>query len=38
MLKVHPGNTHAKELYERSGFIQTGVDPKIGHLIFHKEL
>ncbi len=38
MLKVHPSNTHAKELYERSGFSQTGVDPKIGHLIYHKEL
>lgn len=38
MLKVHPENINAKSLYERAGFMQTGIDSKIGHLIYHKEL
>ena len=38
MLKVHPDNLAAKHIYEKYGFKQTGVDPKILHLIYHKEL
>jgi RimJ/RimL family protein N-acetyltransferase len=38
MLKVHPDNLVAKKLYEKFGFKKTGIDEKIGHLIFHKNL
>lgn len=38
MLKVHPDNNAAKHIYEKYGFKQTGIDPKIHHLIYHKEL
>jgi len=38
MLKVHPDNTIAKSLYEKIGFEQTGIDEKIGHLIYHKNI
>ena len=38
MLKVHPDNLAAKHIYEKYGFKQTGVDPKIHHLIYHKDL
>lgn len=38
MLKVHPDNVSAKHIYEKHGFKQTGVDPKIHHLIYHKDL
>lgn len=34
MLKVHPANTHAKRLFERAGFVQTGVDSRSGSLIY----
>lgn len=37
MLKVHPDNITAKHIYEKYGFKQTGIDPKIHHLIYHKE-
>ncbi|NWG29550.1 MAG: GNAT family N-acetyltransferase [Ignavibacteriaceae bacterium] len=38
MLKVHPENTIAKEVYEKFGFIKVGIDEKNGHLIYHKKL
>lgn len=38
MLKVHPDNLSAKHIYEKYGFKQTGIDPKIHHLIYHKDL
>lgn len=38
MLKVHPDNLAAKHIYEKYGFKQTGIDPKILHLIYHKDL
>lgn len=38
MLKVHPDNITAKHIYEKYGFKQTGIDPKIHHLIYHKDL
>jgi len=38
MLKVHPDNTIAKKLYEKIGFVKIGVDDKIGHLIYHKNI
>ena len=38
MLKVHPENTIAKKLYEKFGFVEVGIDEKIGHLIYHKKL
>jgi RimJ/RimL family protein N-acetyltransferase len=38
MLKVHPDNTIAKKLYEKFGFAKVGVDEKIGHLIYHKNI
>lgn len=38
MLKVHPDNTVAKKLYESLGFVKTGVDEKIGHIIYHKNI
>lgn len=38
MLKVHPENVVAKRLYEKLGFIKSGVDEKIGHLIYHKNI
>ena len=38
MLKVHPENSVAKELYEAVGFVQTGVDAESHHLIYHFDL
>ncbi len=38
MLKVHPENIIAKNIYEDFGFKQTGIDPKNNHLIYHKKL
>lgn len=38
MLKVHPENTNAKELYLRTGFKQEGYDPKNSNLIMFKDL
>lgn len=34
MLKVHPSNLAAKHLYEASGFMQSGTDPKNDNLIY----
>ncbi|MCW8803218.1 MAG: GNAT family N-acetyltransferase [Ignavibacteriaceae bacterium] len=38
MLKVHPDNTLAKNLYEKLGFVKVGLDEKIGHLVYHKNI
>ena len=38
MLKVHPDNLVAKKLYEKFGFVRTGIDEKIGHIIYHKKI
>lgn len=38
MLKVHPENTYAKNLYESVGFERTGFDEKNGNYIYHKIL
>jgi len=38
MLKVHPENLIAKKIYEDFGFINQGIDEKIGHLIYHKKI
>ncbi len=38
MLKVHPDNSIAKNLYEKFGFKQTGIDERIKHLIYHKSI
>ena len=35
MLKVHPDNQRAKRLYERSGFVQSGIDERNGNLIYY---
>ena len=36
ILKVHPDNIIAKNIYESFGFIHDGVDARIGHLIYYK--
>jgi len=38
MLKVHPENTIAKNIYEKFGFIEEGVDQKNSNLIYYKSL
>lgn len=38
MLKVHPDNGRAKSLFERAGFVRTGVDAGSGTLIYHFDL
>jgi len=38
MLKVHPLNTPAKHMYERFGFLKTGVDPRNENLIYRLNL
>lgn len=38
MLKVHPLNSRALNLYLRMGFVQTGFDPKNNNLVFHKTI
>lgn len=38
MLKVHPNNSVAKNLYEKLGFKQTGFDEKINNIIYHKSI
>jgi RimJ/RimL family protein N-acetyltransferase len=38
MLKVHPDNSIAKNLYEKFGFKQTGIDERIKHLIYYKSI
>jgi RimJ/RimL family protein N-acetyltransferase len=36
MLKVHPKNAKAMKLYERAGFIRTGIDLQNGNFVYHK--
>jgi len=38
MLKVHPENKIAKELYESLGFVKIGIDKKNDNFIYHKLL
>lgn len=38
MLKVHPDNKIALTMYKKFGFIETGIDERIGHIIMHKDL
>lgn len=38
MLKVHPENVAAQNLFEESRFVQTGVEPVSGFLIYHFNL
>jgi RimJ/RimL family protein N-acetyltransferase len=38
MLKVHPDNVIAKNLYEKMGFKKTGTDSKNKNLIYYKEI
>ncbi len=38
MLKVHPSNIQALNLYVRMGFVQTGFDIKNSNLVFHKAI
>jgi ribosomal protein S18 acetylase RimI-like enzyme len=38
MLKVHPENKKALEIYRSYGFTETGFDPANGNLVFHKEI
>jgi len=38
MLKVHPENKKALEIYRNYGFIETGFDPANGNLVFHKQI
>lgn len=35
MLKVHPDNLTAKHLYEKAGFVQSGVDTRNANLVYH---
>lgn len=38
LLKVHPENVIAKKIYEDFGFIYLGIDEKIGHLVYQKNI
>lgn len=38
MLKVHPDNKIALSIYKNFGFIETGIDKRIGHIIMQKDL
>lgn len=38
MLKVHPENKIALNMYKKFGFTETGIDERIGHIIMHKDL
>ncbi len=38
MLKVHPENIFAKNIYETFSFKQEGIDPKNSNLIYYKSL
>ncbi len=38
MLKMHPDNISARGVMRKIGFIQTGVEPGSGNIIYHMEL
>jgi RimJ/RimL family protein N-acetyltransferase len=38
MLKMHPDNFSAKGVARKIGFIQTGVDPETGNVIYHMDI
>ena len=38
MLKVHPQNAAAKQLYESFGFVRTSIDHKNDNLVYHLDL
>ncbi len=38
MLKMHPDNISAKGVLRKIGFIQTGVEPVTGNIIYHMEI
>ena len=38
MLKVHPENKIAKNIYEKMGFVRVGIDNKNKNIIYHKTL
>ena len=38
MLKVHPQNTVAKNIYEKLGFREQGLDQKNNNLIYYKDI
>jgi RimJ/RimL family protein N-acetyltransferase len=38
MLKVHPDNVIAKKIYENFGFVYQGIDERIKHLIYFKDI
>ena len=38
MLKVHPENLVAKKIYEDFGFVYNGIDERIGHFIYVKDI
>lgn len=38
MLKVHPENRVAKQMYEKAGFVAAGVDERSGNLIYNCDL
>lgn len=35
MLKVYPKNVRAKRIFERAGFLQTGIDPGSDYHVYH---
>lgn len=38
MLKMHPENISAKGVARKIGFVQTGIEPESGNIVYHMEL